>query len=267
MTLVAAKVSYAYRRGAPLAVDRVDLVLHPGHVVAIVGPNGAGKSTVLALLAGWRQPQDGQVQLEHRPLRQWPARQRARRLAYLPQQVTPLYDLAVAEVVATGRYPRQATWSGLDADDRNAVDRALEQTDTAHLAGRSFTTLSGGERQRVLVASVLAQEPNLLLLDEPTGSLDLHHRVQVFALLRAAADEGRGVAVVTHDLNLAALFADRIVLLVAGRVEVTGTPDRVLSPTTLAPAYGRELVVLPHPHGTHPAVLPARQARPSKGSS
>ncbi len=257
MTLAARQVSFAYHRKQTPAVAAVDLELQPGEVLALVGPNGAGKSTLLALLAGWRQPQSGEVLLDGKALHQWPARQRARRVAFLPQQVSPLYDLPVAEVVASGRYPRQGSWAGPDAVDRAAITQALAETGADHLVDRSFSTLSGGERQRVLVASVLAQEPRLLLLDEPTGALDLHHRVRVFSLLRAAADDGRGVAVVTHDLNLAALFADRVVLLADGRVTMAGSVDEVLSQATLEQTYGRELVVVAHPDGLHPAVLPA----------
>jgi iron complex transport system ATP-binding protein len=168
----------------------------------------------------------------------------------------------VAELVATGRYPQQTGWAGQDASDRAAVMQALAATDTDSLADRHYSTLSGGERQRVLVASILAQEPDVLLLDEPTGSLDLHHRVQVFRLLRNAATGGRGVAVVTHDLNLAALFADRVALLVAGRLALVGPPGEVLGQDTLEQAYGAELVVLPHPDGVHVAVLPSRGDEP-----
>jgi iron complex transport system ATP-binding protein len=262
LILTAHAVTYAYHRGSPPAINGVDLQVNRGEVLAVVGPNGSGKSTLMAVLAGWLQPQQGRVELAERPLQQWPARQRARHLAYLPQQVAPLYDLTVNELVATGRYPQQTGWTGQDATDRAAVEQALAATDTAGLATRSYSTLSGGERQRVLVASVLAQEPEVLLLDEPTGSLDLHHRVQVFRLLRNAAVAGRGVAVVTHDLNLAALFADRVVLLVAGQVALVGPPDEVLGQQTLEQAYGAELVVLPHPDGVHMAVLPARGDEP-----
>jgi iron complex transport system ATP-binding protein len=262
LILTAHAVTYAYHRGGLPAIKSVDLQVNRGEVLAVVGPNGSGKSTLMAVLAGWLQPQHGRVELAERPLQQWPARQRARRLAYLPQQVAPLYDLSVDELVATGRYPQQTGWAGQDATDRAAVEQALAATDTADLATRSYSTLSGGERQRVLVASILAQEPEVLLLDEPTGSLDLHHRVQVFRLLRNAATAGRGVAVVTHDLNLAALFADRVVLLVAGQVVMVGPPGEVLGQQILEQAYGAELVVLPHPDGTHVAVLPARGELP-----
>ncbi len=257
MILAARGLGFAYGAGLAPAVAEVDLELAEDEILALVGPNGAGKSTLLALLAGWQRPQAGTVELEGRPLESWPARQRARRLAFLPQQVAPLYDLSVIEVVMAGRHPHRAAWAPPATADRAAVVAAMAATDTAPLARRAFATLSGGERQRVLVASVLAQDPRALLLDEPTASLDQHHRVQVFRLLRAAADGGRGVAVVTHDLNLAALAADRVALLVGGRLERVGTPAEVLRQEVLEAAYGPELVVVPHPRAAgRPAVLP-----------
>jgi iron complex transport system ATP-binding protein len=201
------------------------------------------------------------VELDGTPLGTIPHRRRARLLAYLPQQVTPLYDLSVAELVESGRYPWSGPWRGADSGGDHAVRRALDATDTAHLARRDFGSLSGGERQRCLVAAVLAQEPQWLLLDEPTASLDLHHAVGVFRVLRRTAREGRGVLAVTHDLNLAGLFADRIVLLAGGRKLAEGPVDRVLCREVLAPAYG-ELVVVRHPGTGRPAVLPG----PAEGS-
>jgi len=237
-------------------VDSLNLTIAAGELVAVVGPNGAGKSTLLALLAGWLRPQGGSVELEGRPLARWSARRRAQRLAYLPQDAAPFYDLTVEEVVAAGRHPHLPPWSPPAPRDREILASVLGATDTAHVRRRPFSTLSGGERQRVLVASVLAQEPAVLLLDEPTASLDPHHRVEVFRLLRAAVAEGRGVAAVTHDLNLASLFADRVVLMVEGRVLRKGAPEEVLDGEVLRRAYGPELVVVPHPTSGRPAVLP-----------
>ncbi len=257
MTLAARGVSFAWERGESPAVDGVDLRVGRGELVAVVGPNGAGKSTLLGLLSGWLTPRSGSVELEGKALDRWPARERARRLALLPQDAAPLYDLTVAEVVAMGRHPHRGAWAPLDARDRRVVAAVLAATDTRGLRHRRFATLSGGERQRVLLASVLAQEPAVLLLDEPTASLDLHHGAEVFRQLGRAAREGTGVLAVTHDLNLAALFADRVVLLARGRVAVEGAPSDVLTEEILRRVYGPELVVVDNPASGRPAVLPA----------
>jgi len=258
VTLAADGVWLAYGDGSgrPALAD-VTLELEPGRLTVVVGPNGAGKSTLLALLSGWLVPDRGEVTLEGRRLSAVRPRERARRVAYLPQEVAPLYDLPAAEVVAAGRFPHHPPWSGPGPDDLEAVRRAMAATDTAHLAARRFGALSGGERQRVLLAAVIAQGARWWLLDEPTASLDLHHAVGVFRLLRQAAAAGTGVVAVTHDLNLAALHADRLVLLDGGRVALDGPPERVLRDPALVAAYGPELVVAEHPRSRRPVVLPA----------
>jgi len=256
MSLAAKDLTFAYEPGAAAAVDRVDLRVSAGEVTAVVGPNGAGKSTLLALLAGWLTPTRGEVIVDGRPLRGLGARRRARRLAYLPQQVTPLYDPLVEDVVAAGRFPHRSPWAALGPADRRSIDDALTATETSALRRRHLSTLSGGERQRVLVASALAQDPAILLLDEPTASLDLHHQVELFRLLRSVAAAGRAVVVVTHDLNLASLYADRLLLMTDGTVVRRGTAKEVLTSSDLKAAYGPALVVVPHPVTGRPAVLP-----------
>ncbi len=256
MKLRASQLVFSWDRGLPPAVDTLSLELSPGQLTVVAGPNGSGKSTLLALLAGLVEPDAGTVELNGVAMARIPRRQRARLLAYLPQQVTPLYDLSVRDLVASGRYPWAGPWGGPDPGGDDAVRRALEATDTAHLAHREFGSLSGGERQRCLVAAVLAQEPRWLLLDEPTASLDLHHAVEVFRVLQRTAHRGRGVLAVTHDLNLAGVFADRIVLLSGGRKHAEGPVDSVLRQDVLAAAYGAELVVVRHPVSGRPAVLP-----------
>ena len=261
MTLAARDLRFAWERGGPDAVNGVSLGLEPGELLVLVGPNGSGKSTLLALLSGWLGPDAGGVALDGVALGRVRPRERARRLAYLPQRVAPLYDLTVAELVATGRYPWGGTVPGPPVDDP-VVGRALAATGLARLAERPFGTLSGGERQRALLASVLAQETRWLLLDEPTAALDLHHAVAIFHLLEAAAAEGRGVLAVTHNLNLAALFATRVGLMCAGRLEALGEPGDVLTAPLLERAYGPEVLVGSHPEAGRPSVLPRRGGRP-----
>ncbi len=262
MRLTARRLTYAYRHQAVPAIQGIDLQIEAGELVALIGPNGAGKSTLLALLAGWLEADEGDVLLDGEPLGRLGFRRRARRLAYLPQRVNPLYDPAVEDVVTSGRFPRRPPWAGLSDSDRRAVSEAFEATGTAPLRGRRFSELSGGEQQRVLVASILAQEPEFLLLDEPTASLDLHHQVDVFRLLKTIASGDRAVVVSTHDLNLASLYASRLMLLIEGRLVRQGTPAEVLTSEALHQAYGPQLCVIGHPATGLPAVLPDGSAVP-----
>ena len=259
MRVEARSLRFRWEPGAVPAVDGVSLAAGGGELVAVVGPNGAGKSTLLALLAGWIRPVAGTVALDGRPLATYSGRERARRIAYLPQQVVPLYDLTVGELAATGRHPWGGPLPGPPLADP-AVARALEATGLRSLAGRPLAALSGGERQRALLASVLAQETPALLLDEPTAALDLHHAVAIFRLLARQAAAGRTVLTVTHDLTLAAQFADRIVLLDRGREAASGPPSAVLTEAALRATYGPEVLVRPHPETGRPAVLPRRGA-------
>ena len=228
----------------------------------IVGPNGCGKSTLLRLLAGILKPSRGEVLLEGAPLRDLPGRQRARQLAFLPQDINPAFSLSAFEVVCLGRYPHTAGWGTLRPSDIEVAERCLEQTMSADLRHRPFAELSGGERQRVLLASVLAQEPALLLLDEPTAALDIHHQVEVFELLRGLARDGYGIATVTHDLNLAAQYCDELLLLSQKHVTVaSGSPEQVLTEPLLALAYGANIRVGKHPFAATPFVAAQPSAR------
>lgn len=219
-------------------VHGVDVALVPGEVTAILGPNGAGKSTLLRGLAGLHRPQAGSVSLDEVDLDRLPANERARRVGYLPQEATVHWPLAVERVVALGRIPHLGPWQRLGADDGYAVDRALAATGVAHLRGRAVTQLSGGERARVLLARVLAGEPEILLADEPVAGLDPYHQVHFMELVRDYAREGRGVALVLHDLNLAARFADRLVLMEEGGVAARGSAREVLDPEHLERVFG-----------------------------
>lgn len=248
-SILAENCAFAYPDG-PMVVRGVSLRIKRGGVTGIVGPNGSGKSTLLRLLAGMARPSLGRVGLEGTgtPLHALAPRLRARQLAYLPQQVEPLFGLSVAETVALGRYPHAEGLGGLGPNDHAAVARAVERCAVQGLSDRVFTELSGGERQRVLLASVLAQEPAFLLLDEPTAALDLHHEAEVFALLGTLAREDFGVCVVTHDLSLAAAYCDALLLLsAAGDVVAQGVPTAVLTPEALSEAYGARVLVGAHP--------------------
>lgn len=240
---------HRYDGGASPALDGVDLSV-AGGLVGLLGPNGSGKSTLLRCAAGLLPPVEGSVWLGGHELGQLDRLERARRIAFLPQRVESLYALPVREVVALGRHPhRPAPWARPGAADRAAVEAALAAAEVDALADRPFDSLSGGERQRVLLASMLAQGGELLLLDEPTTALDLHHQVRLFRLLRERAGAGQPVLCALHDLNLAARWCERVVLLHEGRVRADGPPAEVLDEALLAEVYGDGLRVVAGPQG------------------
>jgi iron complex transport system ATP-binding protein len=207
--------------------------------VALLGPNGSGKTTLLRLLTGQLRPASGEVAFDGRPVGEWPREALARRVAVLPQQLELPAGFRVAELVEMGRAPHARSLFGSTADDERAVRRALVDADALELAGRQADELSGGERQRVLVAMALAQEPELLLLDEPTLHLDLAHQVALLGTIRRLrAQRGLAVVAVLHDLNLAAAFAPRVVLLADGRVAADGPADEVLTPALVERVFG-----------------------------
>jgi len=250
------RVDFAFA-GAPLFAG-LSLHLEGGEMVALLGPNGAGKTTLLRLAAGLLRPTRGSVHLEGRELETWPRRLLAQTLAYLPQDALPAFDFPVALLVELGRAPYQRTLGGLKSGDRQAVAAALADTATGDLAGRAFSELSGGERRRVLLAMVLAQDPRLLLLDEPTAHLDLRYQVEMLRLIRRL-HRARGLTVLAamHDLNLASLYFDRLLLLQAGRLLADGAPETVLTSARIGAVFGTDILVVPHPAGQRPQVLSA----------
>ncbi|NLU75324.1 heme ABC transporter ATP-binding protein [Streptomyces sp. HNM0575] len=244
------------RLGGRTVLDGADLALVPGEVVALVGPNGAGKSTLLAALAADTRVSGGSVHIAGRSAGAWTARELAVLRAVLPQTTTLSFPFTVAEVVRMGRAP----WTGTphEDDDEAAVAEAMALTEVADFAARPFSALSGGERARVALARVLAQRAPVLLLDEPTAALDLHHQELVLRVCRERAAAGEAVAVVLHDLTLAAAHVHRIALLDGGRVISVGPPGQVLDPAALTRVYRHPVEVVPHPRTAARLVLPVR---------
>lgn len=234
---------FAYGQGQPEVVRGASLVVGRGLLSALVGANGSGKSTLIRLLAGLLKPSGGEVSLGGVPLARVEPRARARRVAYVPQTVSTVFPFTALEVVLTGRSPHTTRFRFETARDLEAARAALAAVDAAHLEARPVTELSGGERQLVALARALAQEPECLLLDEPSAALDLKHRAGLIRHLRRLRDEqGMTALVVTHDLMLLDPAFDRVHAVLRGEVAAEGTPAEVLRDEVLASIYGDEHV-------------------------
>lgn len=255
-TVLAAARGVDLARGGVQVLHDVSVEVRAGEVRALIGPNGAGKSSLLGVLTGDLEPARGTVEAAGAPLASWSTTELALRRAVMTQDVTLSFPFLVHEVVAMGRSP----WHGTAAadDDDAVVAASMAATDVTHLAGRAFPTLSGGERARVALARVLAQRAQLLMLDEPTAALDLHHQEMVLALARDHARAGGAVVVVVHDVGLAAAYADRVTIVAGGRVAGDGTPEEILTAERLSAVYEHPVEVLPHPRGGAPIILPRR---------
>lgn len=263
-------VSFRYDRMQPgrfWTVEQVSFDVGFGEIVGIVGPNGSGKSSLLKLMAGLLRPNTGVIYLDGQPIADRPPRDIARLLALVPQEPAPLFPFSVAETVLMGRFPhRKAGWWNVGAGaeqeaDLAAVHRAMEETNVLALADRPISDLSGGERQRVLIARALAQEPRVLLLDEPTAFLDLSHQIEVCTVVRRLAKERRlAIALVTHDLNVASLLCGRVVLVREGTVRAVGTPAEIIKPEILRSVYGCDVVIDRHPETGGPRVTLSMRA-------
>jgi iron complex transport system ATP-binding protein len=236
------------RIGAARIVEGVSLEFRPGEMTAIVGPNGAGKSTLMSVLSGFRRDYEGRCRFMGREISEWNKTELGRRMAFVPQMLRLEFPFTGEQVVFMGRTPY---CNGLfeSPADREAVRRAMELTDCAPFAQRPFPVLSGGERQRIVLAGALAQEPAVLLLDEPTTFLDLKHQIQTYSLLRQLARGGTAVVAVTHDLNLASSYGDRIVVLSGGRVAADGVPGEVMQADLLREVFEVDVEIRPDHSG------------------
>ena len=232
------------------------LEISPGEVFCIIGPNGSGKSTLLRIASGVLEPLEGTIFLRGKNIFAFKRRSVARSLGYLPQETVSLYDFTVEEIIGMGRYPHTRGLGTLENRDLAVVQECLDLTELTPLRGRPLSRLSGGEKKRVFLASALAQKPEILLLDEPTSALDVHHQVQFFRLLQQLSRDGMGVAVVTHDINLASLFGDRMMVLSGGEPVVSGPPAEVLTASTVRSVYGEDILMGFHPETGRPTILP-----------
>lgn len=241
----AERLGFGYPGAVRDAVDDVSLTVSRGAFQAIIGPNGSGKSTLARLLVGTLRPMRGRALYRGSDAHAAARREVAREVGFVPQAETHAFPMNVRELVVMGRYPHLGPWRAAGAADRHAVAEAMERCDIAELADRSTASLSGGERQRALIARALAQQPRVLVLDEPTASLDVRHEMGIFELLRALCAEGVTVLLVTHNLNLAARYAHRLLLLDRGRVAAAGPAADVLRAEVIEQVYRWPVAVHP----------------------
>ena len=262
--LTVEQIHFAYRSGPVL--NGLDLEVRDGELVGVVGPNGSGKTTLLRLISGVVRPSQGRIQIGGADLTTLSSRQRAGLVSVVPQDPQLPLSFAALDLVLMGRNPhlKLLQWEG--QRDLEIAAHAMEVTGTDHLADRRLGTLSGGERQRVVVAMALAQEAPVLLLDEPTSSLDLAHQTRVMDMVRNIREKrGAAVLVAMHDLTLAAQYCSRIVMLAEGRSYAEGPPVDVLTVDNISRVYGAEVFVLSHPSGGTPVVLPVSGDQSSNG--
>ena len=245
------------RYGDRLALARVSLRVEPGEFVALAGPNGAGKSTLLRAVLGLARAEEGTIRVDGRSLAELPVRERARRVAWVPQEELPRDIVRLLVYVLFGRYAHRPAFSGEDARDRALARAALADAGLEDRADSGVLELSGGERQRLILARALVQQTRLLLLDEPTAHLDIAHELEMLARVsEAVARPGGGVLAAMHDLNLAARFADRIVVLHRGRRVADGPPAEILTPALLREVWGVDAALRHDPRGGHPYLVP-----------
>lgn len=240
----------SYQVGEHRLLESVDVLARSGELVAVVGPNGAGKSTLLKILAGDLTPSSGEIMLNAQPLNQYSAQELALLRAVLPQQSILQFAFRVDEVVAMGRHPH-----GESERDEAIIREAMNRTDTGRFADRRYPSLSGGEQSRTMLARVLAQKTPLMLLDEPTAALDIHHQELVLNIAREHAQSGGAVIAILHDLNLAAAYANRIMVLAGGRLVADGEPWQVIEAELLSDVFRHPLAVFPHPCRDCPFVV------------
>lgn len=261
MRIAAEGLSVRYPGATRPALSEVSLEVPAGSLYAVLGPNGSGKSSLVRALMGVTPLTAGRATIGDRTTGEWKRGELARSVGVVSQAESIAFPLTVTELVGMGRYPHVGPLSRETEADRQAVRRALEACDIDTLAARDVTTLSGGEFQRARMARALAQEPSALILDEPTSSLDIRHQMAILELLRRSADDGITVLLVTHSLDLAAQFADRMLLLSGGEVAAEGTVDEVLREEVLSEVYGWPLSVTTDPETGAPRVSARR--RPS----
>lgn len=265
MMVSARHLTVSYPGASAPALDDVSFQAPPGSLLAITGPNGSGKTTLLRALLGTLPARSGEAVVAGRPVGEWGREELARMIGVVPQREETVFPLRGREMVMLGRYARLGPVAAAGAADRDAVERALDRCDALAFADRRVDQLSGGEWQRIRLARAVAQEPRVLILDEPTASLDVRHEMELFELMRELVDDGLTGIVITHELNLAARFADRMLLFDCGRVAAAGSPAEVLTPDSLGRVFRWPVAIAPWAPGV-PQVVPLRPAEAGRAS-
>lgn len=252
--LTASGVKFAYRPGVSV-LDGVDLSASAGRVVCVLGSNGSGKTTLLGCLLGNHRPAAGRIELDGKAIDEYSPRARARLMAYVPQQPAAAFSFTAAEIVLTGRLSHTGVLGLTTRQDRQVGQAAMEMTGTLAFADRMLDELSGGEAQCVMIARALAQQPSVMLLDEPTSHLDIANQLKIYRMMRRLADDWKmAVVCVSHDINLAARFADELVLMRDGRVVASGPVGQVVDRETLGRTYGVEIDLIEVPGQSMPII-------------
>jgi iron complex transport system ATP-binding protein len=249
-------------RGTRKILDGISITVDSGSLVSIVGPNGSGKSSLLKGLAGIWPLTQGTIRIGTKTLADYSRRELAQTVAFVPQDVRMDFAFTVDEIVAMGRYPRRGRFERANADDRRAIEQALVHCDISHLKDRFVTALSGGERQRVAIARSLAAEPENILLDEPTASLDVQHSLDILELCKTLVRPGKTVILATHDLNAVARHASQVALIDSGRIVYFGGPEGVLTANVLDRVFGVNAELLQSSNGHPVYVFHRKQAVP-----
>jgi iron complex transport system ATP-binding protein len=255
-------VAFSYSKGkraeSEAVLKELSCLILSGRVLGILGPNGSGKSTLLKLLARVLQPQKGTIEILGQSLAGLSQLDVAKRVALVPQETLQVFPFTIAEMVLMGRSPHHQGWGGWhweDSQDWAVTQNAMEELDVAHLGNRLVTEVSGGERQRAVIARALVQEPQILLLDEPTAFLDLHHQLDIARIIkRLNRERGLTVILVSHDLNLASQYCDQVLMLNHGRLAAMGSPQTVITPEVIEAVYGCSVLVDRHPQSGLPRV-------------
>ena len=233
----------------------VSINFNAAKLTGIIGPNGSGKSTFVSALAR-KLDFEGEIKIGEMSTENFSSEKWANIVAYLPQRIPVQFDFSVEQTVAFGRFAKTGLMGFLEEADHNVIEKCLKQTDLLALRHRMLSELSGGELQRTHLASVLVQEPEILLLDEPTSSLDIHHQIEFYGLIRECVDGGMTAIVVTHELTLAAHFCDELVLLSDGKLMEHNIPEKVIREDLIREVYGEKVCVLAHPETGRPMVVP-----------
>lgn len=249
MSVVAENLIWSVRRRT--IVSDVSFTVGRGETLGLIGPNGSGKSSLLRLLAGLKRPMSGRVEIHGQDIAQVSRKALSRQVAFVQQSAATETSVTVADVVRLGRTPHRSALAGWSEGDEAAVAHALDRVDMASRKRQAWQTLSGGERQRVHIARALAQTPQVLFLDEPTNHLDIHHQIEILRMVR---DLDLTSIIALHDLNLAAMFCDRIVVLEAGTVRACGTPDAVLTQDTLSDVFNVRAHIVVTPGSDRPHI-------------